>query len=102
MRIHRLLLSCGVIGVIGILALTLASQQLSRSQSELLQTQALLGQTSRDVAELVVLTHEYVLHASPRVDYQWQKQQQNIIDRLHEGGYRVTARKVFTSGPPSS
>ena len=91
MRIHRLLLSCGVIGVIGTLALTLASQQLSRSQSELLQTQALLGQTSRDVAELVVLTHEYVLHASPRVDYQWQKQQQNIIDRLHDLGDQLEA-----------
>ncbi|TXH29312.1 MAG: EAL domain-containing protein [Burkholderiaceae bacterium] len=92
MRIHRLLLSCGLLGVVGTLALTLASQQLSRSQSDLLQSQAQVSQTTRDVAELVLLTYEYVLHASPRVDYQWHKQQEGITRRLHELGDRLGAQ----------
>ena len=94
MRIHRLLLSCGVLGVIGTLALTLASQQLTRSQSAMLQSQTQVSQTSRDVAELVLLTYEYVLHATPRVDYQWQKQQQELTRRLHELGNQLETQPL--------
>ena len=82
MRIRRLLISFVSGAFVLTVGLGLAIKRLAEESAELRQVELHALQSSRQVASLLVLAHEYALHGEPRAAQQWRTLQGQIMQGL--------------------
>lgn len=84
MRIRtRIILTLGI-ATLAVLALTTISLTAGWQLAKLSDEQAWAQTASHEISSLLVLTHEYALHAEPRVAYQWHKRHTVLLQTLAE------------------
>jgi PAS domain S-box-containing protein len=92
MRIRTVLMITLAAAVLLMLTLGVSSWRLSQQLSDAITEEMLASRTSREITQLLVLTHEYALHGEERAAQQWTQR----LASLTEG---MTAGPSGTSSP---